>query len=175
MVMATGMSLLAEQGLVFSTQDFKDCFRPYSWQGIYTYVEINNHTHGEFLFLGRDINRKFRLRQCAIRISVPRDKIFLFELLDLALPCSMARLQIFNSTRVSFRAKAADFCGNYRKENHDNRIIVPFHTCALLLSMHRVVSTNVLHLKFSAISQSDGHHLQHIKNSKHKGCCISLF
>ena len=175
MVTATGMSHLAEQGFVFSTEDFKDCFRPFSWQHIYTYVEINNHTHGEFLFLGRDIHRKFRLHQCTIRITVARDKIFLFELLDLSLPCSMTRLQIFNSTRVNFRAKAADFCGTYGKDNHDNRVIVPFHTCALLLSMHRFVSTNVLHLRFSAISLSDGHQLQHVRNSKHKGCCSSLF
>ena len=175
MVMATDMPLLAEPGFVFSTKDFKDCFRPFSWQHFYTYVEINNHTHGEFLFLGSDIIRKFRPRQCAIRITVPRDKIFLFELLDLALPCRMAKLQIFNSTRVSFHAKAADYCGRYRKDNHDNRVIVPFHTCALLLSMHRFVSTNVLHLRFSSISQLDGHQLQHVKNSKHKGCCIFFF
>ena len=173
MVTATGMPLLADQDFVFSTEDFKDCFRPFSW--LDTYVEISNHTHGEFLFLGRDFYRKFRPRLCTIRITVPRDKIFLFELLDLALPCSTASLQIFNSTRVNFRATAADFCGRYRKDNHDNRVIVPFHTCVILLSIHRFVSTNVLQLRFSSISQSEGHQLQHVIISKHKGCFISLF
>ena len=176
MAMDTRKPLLGKKGFVFSTEDFKDCFRPFSWQKLNTYVEINNHTHGEFLFDGSDDVRKFRPGQCTIRITVPRDKIFLFELLGLALPCSTASLRIFNSTRVNIRDTAADFCGIYRKDNQDNKAIVPFHTCVLVLSTYRLVSTYKLHLRFSAVSQSDGHQLQHLAMRKHQGYfCVSLF
>ena len=169
MVLSTRMPDLGEKGFLFSTKDFVDCLRPYSEHNLHSNVETSNHTDGQLLFVGRDCIRKGRKGQCRIRVTVPHDKVILFELLDLALPCTTASLRIYASAQAKSRAMVANVCGNYRKANQDNRIVVPVHTVLVILSLQRIVFTNLLHLKFSAVSQSYLHQLQHITINEHKG------
>ena len=160
---------------VFSTKDFARCFRPMIeyFRHADIHVNINNQTHGDFIFVGTDYIRKSGRLRCHTRLTVPRDKIILFELLDIALPCETTALRIYNSTVPLSNALAVVFCGNYKEDIKDNRFILPFHTAVVTLSMFSFSRSYIVHLRFSAIPQSEGHQLHHIAFDKHKG--VSTF
>ena len=161
---------------VFSTQHFARCFRPMIEYLHHADIHgnISNQTHGDFIFVGMDYIRKSGKLRCDTRLTVPQDKIILFELLDIALPCETTGLRIYNSTLPLSNALAVLFCGNYKEDIKDNRFILPFHTAVVTLSMFSFSRFYVVHLQFSAIPQSEGHQLQHIIFDKHNGVFFFL-
>ena len=161
---------------VFSTQDFARCLRPMKEYYLHpdVHVNIDNQTHGDFIFVGTDYIRKRGKLRCDARLTVPRDKIILFELLDIVLPCETTSLRIYNSTAPLSKALVILFCENYKEDLKDNRFILPFHTAVVTLNMFSFSHSYVMHLRFSAIPQSEGYQLQHIIFDKHKGAFFFL-
>ena len=167
---------LERNGSVFSTDDFTRCFITMGAHASfpYRYVDIDSKTHGDFSFIGRDFTRTDIARRCRIRVTVPRGKFLLFELLDLVLPCPSGALRIFNSSGAVSSDLAAEFCEKSDGVEHDSRLILPFHVGVLTFSMLRFSPDYAIHLRFSAIAQSEGHQLQHIVVSKFKGFQLFL-
>ena len=161
---------------VFSTQDFARCLRPMIEYLHHTDIHehINNQPHGDFIFVGMDYVRKSGKLRCDTRLTVPGDKIILFELLDIALPCRTTSLRIYNYTVPLCSTQAVTFCGNYKEDMRDNRFILPSHTALISLSMFTFSRSYVMHLRFSAIPKPEGHHLEHIILHKHKGVFFFL-
>ena len=173
--MSTRGSYSKGNGLVFSSEGFDRCFKTTS--GFFNkngYISINNHIQADFYFLGTDFVRTGRRQECTIKVTVPINKFILFELLDLVLPCpsGAARIYTFKDDRLD--QMAGEFCEEVEGERPDSRLILQFHIGFLRLTMRRISPMYVIHLRFSAISQSEGYLLTHIVINKCKGCLFFL-
>ena len=169
----TAMHQRRPSGFLFSTGNFSRCFRSILATTTYNRITINNATHGDFVFVARDYTKKAHTRQCDIKVTVPHDKIILFELLDLALPCRKATIEI-KIPHIKMQEAAATFCGDYQKDKPENKFIVSSHTAVVSFIMYAFSTSHTLHLRCSAIPRSEDHHLQHIRLNEHKGYCLTL-
>ena len=158
---------------VFSSEGFDRCFKTNSdFFKRYDYISINNHIRGDFHFMGTDFVRTRRRQQCIIKVTVPSNRFILLELLDLVLPCSSGAVRIYTFKDNRPDEMAAEFCEQVDGDRQDSRLILPFNIGFLKLTLRGISPTYVMRLRFSAISQSEGHLLQHIAVNKRKGCAF---
>ena len=131
------------------------------------YINITNQNVGDFFFLGRNYGEQSDLHKCFVRVTVPRDQILLFELLDSTLPCDSTSVLIHKS--LGDPLQPPELCGIHRRGKESNRLIFPFHAGVLEFSLDMVSPLYVMHLRFSAVSSNDSYHLQHIIINEYKG------
>ena len=167
----TSKSNPEEEGIVFSTDDFASCFNSplAEFYGREIDVTVRNQTRGDFIFVGRDYSSKQKLCRCDVGVIVPDDRFILFEFLKVNLKCSVAAIYISKLTSENHRYPVRSFCKHHTADDGFDTFRFRYHAAVVSLSIIRVSTDQMMHLRFSAVVRSEEPQLQHLQTAAYKG------
>ena len=148
-------SVSAVTHFLFSTDNFASCFSSPAGDFLskQLYTTSVNHVQGDFHYSGK-LRQLKKLGRCDVGVVVPEDKIILFKMTRINLPCRNGFVRIYESTNTKYDNRRLTFCAKRTGQKPRASLLVTSQTAVVTLVIRRLSPDTLVQVHFSAVLPS---------------------